>query len=36
MSVRRPGIVLNSGRTKLSATDSTGKVESYSPDLPPG
>ena len=34
-SVRRPGIVLNSGRTRLNATDSTGKVGGYSPDLPP-
>ena len=35
MSVRRPGIMLDSGRTKLSGTDSAGEVGSYSPVLLP-
>ena len=35
MSVRRPGIMLDSGRTKLSGTSSVGEVGSYSPVLLP-
>ena len=35
MSVRRPGIALDNGRTKLSGTNSAGEVGSYSPELLP-
>ena len=35
MSVHRPGIVLDSGRTGLNETNSAGEVGSYSPELFP-